>query len=306
MCAKQYFRTMKRLIAVMLLLIGAVAATPVSTPVPFTVPCIDDVMDLHGDPVHADLVIFAGGNEWFALPEIVGAFKKAHPEARHVFYETLPPGILARQMESGALQVGDLTVRVAPDVFIAGKRRMKSEEQLGILNPSVTFASNVLGIMVKAGNPKQIRTLADLGRPSVRVAMPNPKDEGIARQIERAYNKAGGDALDTAIMQTKVRNGTTLLTAIHHRQTPMWLLAGKVDAGPVWISEALYQERIHSGLVAISIPEKDNATGLYLAATVKAAPHAALARAFTAFLTGPQAQAIYRSYGFRQPTSSEE
>lgn len=297
---------MRRFLAFIILAFGLLAVAPAATPVPFTVPCIDDVLDLHGDPVHADLVIFAGGNEWFALPDIVAAFQNAHPEVRTVYYETLPPGIVAQQMHAGALQVGQLTIRVAPDVFIAGKRRMNAEMKSGTVEPPVTFASNELGIMVKAGNPKHITSMRDLGRRDVRVAMPNPKTEGIARQIQIAYVKAGGTALDKTIMETKLRNGTTLLTSIHHRQTPMWILQGKADAGPVWISEALYQERIRSGLVAISIPEKDNVLGLYLAAVVNGAPHERAANAFKAFLMSSRAQAIYRSYGFRASTSTEE
>ncbi len=294
------------ILLMMLLCIAVSAAAAAPAPVRFDVPSVDVDMDLHGDPSGADLVIFAGGNEWFALPAVIAAFQRAHPEVRHVFYETLPPGVLAAEMRAGAVQVGELTIRVQPDVFIAGKRRMEAAERGGMVDAPVTFASNVLGIMVKSGNPKHVKTLSDLGRADIRVAMPNPKTEGIARQIELAYRKAGGDRLDRTIMQTKLRNGTTVLTSIHHRETPMWIGAGKVDAGPVWMSEALYQERIHSGIAAIGIPASDNVAGLYLAAVVRHAPHESAARAYTTFLLSPQAQAIYRSYGFRPPTPKEE
>ena len=284
--------------------ISSVAAAP--APVQFAVPGADVAMDLHGDPAGADLVIFAGGNEWFALPKIIAAFRRQHPEIGHVFYETLPPGVLAKQMNAGALQVGELTLRLQPDVFMSGKKRMDAEMRDGMVDAPVIFASNVLGIMVKRGNPKHVKSLWDLGRTDVRVAMPNPATEGIARQIQIAYRKAGGELLEETIMQTKVREGTTMLTTIHHRQTPMWIEDGKADAGPVWISEALYQERIHSGIEAVTIPARDNVTGLYLAAVAKRAEHVRAARAFIEFLTSPQAQNIYRSYGFRSATPKEE
>jgi ABC-type molybdate transport system substrate-binding protein len=263
-------------------------------------------MDRHGDPDGADLVVFAGGNEWFALPEVMAAFRRQHPEIKHVFYETLPPGVLAEQMNAGTLQMGELTLRLQPDVFMAGKKRMEAEVRDGMVDAPVTFASNVLGLMVKSGNPKHVESLVDLGRADVRVAMPNPKTEGIARQIQIAYRKAGGDRLDEAIMQDKARAGTTIFTTIHHRQTPMWIKNGRVDAGPVWISEALYQERIHSGIEAVPIPARDNVTGLYLAAVVKRSAHERAARAFIEFLMSPQAQHIYRSYGFRPAAPKEE
>lgn len=298
---------MKHAIVLMTLLCIAISgASAAPAPVRFAVPGADVVMDLHGDPQDADLVVFVGGNEWFALPAVMAAFQRLHPEVRHVFYETLPPGILAAQMRAGALQMDALTIRVQPDVFMSGKKRMEAEVRGGMVDAPVTFASNELGIMVRSGNPKHLKGLPDLGRPDVRVAMPNPKTEGIARLIQLAYRKTGGEKLDDAIMVTKVRKGTTILTSIHHRETPMWIEEGKVDAGPVWVSEALYQERIHSGIAAIRIPEQDNVTALYLAAVVKRAAHVRAAHAFTSFLMSPQAQAIYRSYGFRPATSREE
>jgi molybdate transport system substrate-binding protein len=155
--------------------------------------------------------------------------------------------------------------------------------------------------MVRVGNPKHILSVRDLGRADVRVAMPNPAWEGVARVIEGVYRRAGGQRLEQTIMQTKVADGTTLLTKIHHRETPMWLLDGKADAGPVWLSEALYQERIHSGIVAVRIPERDNDHALYEAALVSNGEHKSAAGAFVQWLQSSSARAIYASYGFEPP-----
>jgi ABC-type molybdate transport system substrate-binding protein len=282
------------------------ATSPGVTGVTFSADGADQILDLHGDPASADLVIFAGGNEWFAMPDVVAAFKQAHPEVIHIYYETLPPGIISQQMATGTLRVGELEIKVKPDVLVGGARGLATARTSGVIEDPVTFASNTLGIMVRAGNPKHVNGLADLGRVDVRVAMPNPKTEGIARQIESSYRKAGGDALDRTVMQKKVAAGTTTITTIHHRQTPMWLLSGKVDAGPVWITEGLYQQRIGSGLAIVKIPATQNSMGVYQAAIVRGAAHAAAAAAFTQFLVSPQAQAIYRSYGFAQPVATQE
>jgi molybdate transport system substrate-binding protein len=291
------------LTALCVALLGVGSAPP---PPRVDVPCVNQLVDIHGDPARADLVLFIAGNQWFVMPRLLQAFRRMHPEVKNVYYETLPPGILARQIESGALQIGDFVVRVRPDVYVAGKRRMTQVAAAGYVEAPSVFASNVLAIMVKQGNPKHIRTMADLGRADVRVAMPNPKNEGIARQIELSFKKAGGDALDRTIVQTKVKAGTTVFTQIHHRQTPMWILDGKADAGPVWISEALYQQSIHSGLVPVPIPKAENVTARYLVAVVKHAPHAAAARAFQAFLISPAGRAVYHSFGYQSPLSIEE
>jgi ABC-type molybdate transport system substrate-binding protein len=277
-----------------------------TAPPALSVPGVDEVMDLHGDPCGAQLVLFVAGNQWMVMPELLAAFKRTHPDARRIFYETLPPGILARQLRSGSLNIWSLTVGAAPDVFMAGKGRMSDAASSGLVDGPVGYASNVLAIAVRAGDPKHIETLQDLGRNDVRIAMPNPAWEGVARQIEQAYRKAGGEPLVETIMVTKVRDGTTLLTQIHHRQTPMWLISGRVDAGPVWLSEVLYQVRIGAPIAAVRIAPAQNVREIYDAAVVKAAPHPLPAREFVRFLRTPQAQRIYRSYGFGSPTNSKE
>jgi ABC-type molybdate transport system substrate-binding protein len=98
-----------------------------------------------------------------------------------------------------------------------------------------------------------------------------------------------------------VADGTTLLTRIHHRQTPLFVLEGRADAGPVWISEALYQERIGAPIGMVAIPPAQNDTAAYEAAVLRNAPHRRAAQAFLDFLKSPQAQAIYKSYGFGTP-----
>ena len=264
----------------------------------FSAPPFDQAIDLHGDPAKADLVVFMAGNQFMAADALIDAFRKSDPSVRRVYFETLPPGVLARQMQSGFLKMGNLVITAKPDAFMAGRERMRKLVEARDVSAPVPYAENTLAIMVRAGDPLQIRSLADLGRPGVRVSMPNPRTEGIARQIEAAYRKAGGDDLVREIMITKVKSGTTILTSIHHRQTPARILEGRADAGPVWITEALYQERIHAPIQTIRLPAADNVTGEYEAAVVRGSRHTQAAARFVRFLESPAAQAILRSYGF--------
>jgi ABC-type molybdate transport system substrate-binding protein len=279
------------------------SATPVAAqPYTFNVPPIDQVLDLHGDPADSQLVIFMAGNQYMVMPALLRAFTRSHPKITRIYYETLPPGILAHQIVSGGLRIGNLVVTVRPDVVLAGHRRIAVMRAQGFVGPSLSYASNVLAIMIRKGNPKHIGSLRDLGRSDVRVSMPNPRWEGVEEQIERAYRKAGGEQLVQTIMTVKVADGTTVLTRIHHRQTPLFLLNGRADAGPVWISEALYQERIGAPIGMVAIPSAQNQTAAYEAALLRDAPHRRAARAFLDFLNSPQARAIYKSYGFGPPS----
>lgn len=266
----------------------------------FQVPDVDNVPDLHGNPEDARLVLFIGGNQFFVLPELVSAFEKQHADLRgRIFYETLPPGILRKQMESrNTITLGNFTFRIQPDVYEAEFRALADMERQNLVETPASYATNDLSIMVSAPNPKQIHSLQDLGRADVRLSMPNPEWEGIARQIGDSLRKAGGESLFHAVYEAKVQDGSTYLTQIHHRQTAMRIMKGESDSGVTWSSEVRFQEKIGNPIAGVQIPPGQNITAVYGAAVLRNAPHPEAARAWVAFLNSSEAQAVYRSYGF--------
>src|ERR1700722_11852865 len=189
----------------------------------FEVPDVDNVPDLHGNPDGAKLVLFIGGNQFFVLPELITVFEKQHPDLHgHIFYETLPPGILQRQMENNNIvTLGNFTLKVQPDVFELNFRVLADMESKNLVEKPSPYASNDLSIMISASNLRQIHSLQDLGRPDVRLSMPNPEGEGTAKQFGFALQKAGGEPLFHAVYGSKVQAGSTYLPQIHHRQTAM-------------------------------------------------------------------------------------
>jgi molybdate transport system substrate-binding protein len=267
----------------------------------FTIPEVDNLADFHGDLTDPKLVLFVGGNYFFAMAPLVAAFEARHPEFRgRLFWETIPPGRLVDQMKAGGrITVGNMTFTAKPDAFFAGHEKVKDLIADGLLEgPGTPYVTNTLTIMVPAGNPKNIRSLADLGQPGLRLAMPNPEFEGVARQIKTALGKAGGAGLTNEVYAAKVKSGETVLTQIHHRQTPLWLMEGKVDAGVTWRSEALFQEQAGHPITHVEIPDAQNATGVYAGAIVKGAAHPEAAGLWLAFITSPEALAIFERYGF--------
>lgn len=273
----------------------------------FTVPEIDTVADLHGDVADPQLTVFFAGNQFMVVHDLVRAFQKEYPQYQRIFVETLPPGILARQIEQSALVMGNLRIALQPDIYTAGAKRIAElQAEHHWFGETRDYAANRLAIMTYAGNPKHVESLKDLGRPEVRVSMPNPQWEGIARAIQTLYRKAGGEALVHEIMEVKVKDGSTYLTQIHHRQTPLRILRKQSDAGPVWYTEAYFQKDIlHNPVDLVEIPAADNLQVTYTAAVLKDAPHPAAARDFLAFLVSPAGQAIYRHYDFLPPKPQE-
>ncbi|MGE7775924.1 molybdate ABC transporter substrate-binding protein [Chitinophaga sp. NPDC101104] len=270
--------------------------TPPESKVMFTVPGVDNVPDLFGDINDPQLVIFFAGNQFMVIDDLLAAFKKAHPQYQRIFAETLPPGILARQIEGGSITIGNMRITLQPDVYTAGKTRI--DQMADKFSDTVTYAYNKLAIMVAKGNPKGIHGWKDLARKDVRVSMPNPAWEGIGRRIEEAYVKAGGTTLKDRIMKDKVADSSTYLTQIHHRQTPMRMLYGTSDAGPVWYSEAHYQRMIGHPVEMVTVPDQENIRATYMAGQLKNAPHQQAAADFMRFLTSETARGIYRKYGF--------
>jgi molybdate transport system substrate-binding protein len=303
-----------------MLLIGALAAVfgtasaaqtdylppwnpPPNGGVSFAVPPFDAIADLHGDIVDPQLTVFFAGNQFMVVHDLVEAFKQRYPQYQRIYVETLPPGILAKQIETGSLVMGNLRIALKPDIFTNGKGSIADlQKQHDWFADTADYARNPLAILVAKGNPKHVEGLKDLGRSDVRVSMPNPQWEGIAKQIEASYRKAGGDALDRTIMDSKVKDGSTYLTRIHHRESPLRVLQGESDAAPVWSTEAYFQQEIlHRPVETVAIPADQNVTATYTAARMKDAPHAQAAKDFLAFMTSAQAQAIYHKYGFQPP-----
>ncbi len=269
---------------------------PPESKVNFTVPGIDNVPDLFGDITDPQLVVFFGGNQFMCIDDLLAGFKKEYPGYQRIFAETLPPGILSQQIEAGSVVIGNMRITQKPDIYTAEKNKI--ETMMPLFTDTIAYAFNKLAIMVGRGNPKHITGLKDLGRPDVNVSMPNPAWEGIGKQIQQAYVIAGGKTLKARVMEAKVKDSSTYLTQIHHRQTPMRIMYGQSDAGPVWYSEAFYQKLIGHPVDMIEIPEKENMNAVYMAASLKAAPHDQAARDFLRFLSGETAKSIYRKYGF--------
>lgn len=266
----------------------------------FTVPEADNLADFHGDITNPRLVLFVGGNYFFAVGPLVAEFEQENPEYKgRIYWETIPPGLLVKQIQAGGtITSGNMTWTAKADAYFAGLGKVKSLIEEGLLEaPAVPYVTNTLTIMVPAHNPARVAALSDLGKPEVRLVMPNPEFEGVARQIQASLRKAGGDPLKDAVYTAKVADGSAVLTRIHHRQTPIFLMLGRADAGVTWKSEALFQEQLGHPISHIDIPEDQNSVGIYGGAMVKGAPHPEAARLWLRFIRSEPALAIFKRWG---------
>ena len=268
----------------------------------FTEPEVDDLADFHGNPVNSKLSLFVGGNYFFAMAPLVRSFEVLHPEFKgRIYWETIPPGLLVKQIRAGGtITSGNMTWTVKADAYFAGFNKIKQLVSDGLLTgPAVPYVTNTLTIMIPKDNPAHIASLPDIAKPGVRLVMPNPEFEGIARQIKASLVKAGGDALAKAVYEDKVASGEAMLTHIHHRQTPLYLMLGRADAGVTWQSEAVFQEQVGHAISHVEIPPAINSTAIYAGAVVAGAPHPEAAKLWLDFIRSPEGLKIFEGYGFK-------
>ncbi len=276
-------------------------------PEPTDLPRIPDdrAADLLGleHAADADLVLFLAGNQFMAVPELLDAFRAEHSAVRRIFCETLPPGLELKQILARGATFRGRTLTGRPDLYASVSRAaVAALEQAGRLRPGEGFVylHNRLVLLTAPGNPAGIAAVADLGRDGVRVSQPDPALEDIGNHILDMYRAAGGEALVRRIMEDKVRDGSTRLTTVHHRETPQRLLAGSADAGPVWATEAAFAAAQGLGLEVVEPgPDLDRREAVrYFACPLADAPHPEAARAFAGFLRSDAARDIFTRHGF--------
>jgi molybdate transport system substrate-binding protein len=141
------------------------------------------------------------------------------------------------------------------------------------------FTSNDLVIIVPPGNPKNVRTLADLA--DVRVSLGAP--DVPAGQYAREALDAAGVTVTPVSEEQDVKGVVTRVSV------------GGADAGIVYVTDA---KAAGSDVEAVPIPAKVNVVAKYPATTVVASAHAGQAARFVQFLLSDTAQELLRQAGF--------
>lgn len=270
-------------------------------------PEFPEIPSSRGDDLHhlehmhdADLVLFMAGNQFMVMDELLGEFRRACPEVKKIFYETLPPGLELKQILAGGALFRSSVIDVVPDVYTSVTEDAMKELAAGrhISSYSV-YLHNRLVLMVPKGNPAGIRSVKDLGRDEIRISQPGALED-ISHYIDDMYEKAGGTALRRRIMEDKRAEGTTVLTVVHHRETPLRIQKGTVDAGPVWATEV-----VHAVSQGLAVEAVEPGEGLdqrdrvnYYIARLNKGLNPENAVKFLDFIKSKKAQDIYKKYGF--------
>jgi len=232
-----------------------------------TEPTSNRLTDLHGQIGRCDMVLSTAGNYHMALRELwqvyLNQFAK-NLDIKSWYYTTSPP-ISPKQIVNKTVQFGNLNLNCVPQVVAGPKPLMKKLTSMGVTDGKPVKILKNYGnvILVKKGNPKNIKTVWDLGRSDVTLVTSNPEMEaGSFRNFSGSiYNIAKNDPNPPAGMTAEKLFNSIFNSdqqgcgkgeekcswvsgkRIMHREQPWAVHSGKADAGFIFYHLALYFTR---------------------------------------------------------------
>ncbi|MFE0577202.1 molybdate ABC transporter substrate-binding protein [Streptomyces sp. NPDC058874] len=200
------------------------------------------------------------------------AYQKSHPGTK-VTFSFAGSQELAAQVRQGA---------PADALVTADTRTMEGlKAETG---DATIIAKNRLVIAAGKGNPFKIDELGDLANAKIKVVLAAP-EVPVGR-----YSKQILDAQRIEVKPVSLEpNVRAVLSKVE---------LGEADAGLVYRTDST---AAGDKVVAVEIPDDQNAVASYPAATLKQSRNAEAAAAFVTWLGTPEAQKILRDAGFQQP-----
>jgi molybdate transport system substrate-binding protein len=235
----------------------------------------DDAGGGSGAAGPGELTVFAAASLTAAFTELGERYTAANGGAE-VTFNFAGSQALATQIRQGA----------PADVFASADlpNMAKVEDLVGTPR---SFASNRLQIVVEQGNPKDIKSLDNLGSPDLKVVLAAP-DVPAGKYAAEALAKA--DVTVEPVSQED--NVKAVVTKVS---------LGEADAGIVYVTDVTAGGDKVEG---VDIAQELNVTATYPIATVKASKAQDEAQAFMDLALSAEGQQVLSRYGFLPPPTS--
>lgn len=220
------------------------------------------------------ITIFAAASLTGAFTQLGNQFEAAH-KGDTVKFSFGPSSGLATQITSGA----------PADVFAsASPATMQGVVSAGDASSPENFAKNTAEVAVPPNNPANVKSVNDLAKKSVKVALCQPQVPcGV---VAAEVFKNVGITVKPVTLQPDVKS---VLTQVE---------TGNVDAGMVYVTDVM---AAGSKVKGVAVPASDNASTLYPIATIKGSNHQSEAQAFMNYVLSPTGQQVLTAAGFEQP-----
>ena len=223
-----------------------------------------------------DLTISAATSLTDAFAELAKQFRKVNKGVKvHLNFGS--SSTLVAQIQSGAPS----DIMASADLTNLGK--LVASGNVAV-TPKV-FARNTMAIAVKPGNPKSVRSVADLASLSFIALCGKTVPCGV--YASSVLTRAG-----VVIAESKVTRG------IDVKATLSAVANGDADAAIVYKTDVLAAKKT---VVGIDIPNAQNAKSMYGIAPIRGSKNPANAKAFIDFVLSEQGWQILKSFGFERP-----
>lgn len=216
-------------------------------------PTANVLSDFHARITRCDLVLSTAGNYHMALRELWPLYLSRFSEPLENWVYTTSPPVVPAQIANSQLVVGNTTLGCRPQVVVAPRSVMDRLQAKGLLDgqPAPLYRTQGNVLLVKKGNPKNIRSVWDLARADVTVVTPNPEKEAGSFQnyADSIYEVArndparadrSADKLFNAVFNSGRADKWYAGARIHHREVPWSIAFGHADAGVLVYHLALY------------------------------------------------------------------
>jgi molybdate transport system substrate-binding protein len=225
-----------------------------------------------GDKPSGEITVFAASSLTESFDAIAKQFEKKYPDV-DVKFDYDSSSNLATQINQGA----------PADVFAsADEDNLKKTTDAGTVKPPpVVFAKNRLEIAVEKGNPKKIKSLADLQKSGLIVVL-CADQVPCGKYAAESLGKAGA----TITPASKEENAKATLSKVS---------IGEADASIVYVTDVKAAKGTTSG---VKIADKVNVIATYPMAVVKGSQNATAAKAWLQFVKSDEAQKTLRKFGF--------
>lgn len=221
------------------------------------------------------LKLFCGGGIRPPVSEIIELFnEETGIEVKPTYAGS---GVLLTQIQ--LTQQGDLYMP-GDETFIS-----RAEEK-GYIVERRDVAYFVPVILVQKGNPKGITSLADMGKPGIRIGMGDPKACAIGEITNAILRK---NELEDEVKGNIVYTSATVIELANAVKLKM------IDAAIVWDATAvLYTQDAD----AIRIPQDQNVIARIPIGVLSFSKHKREARKFVDFITSEKARRIFEKHGY--------
>ncbi len=227
-----------------------------------------------------DLTVFAAASLTDALKEIAADYEKSNSDK--IAFNFAASGTLELQIRHGA----------PADLFVsADELKMNDLEKDGLLAPGTRrdLLANRLVIVVPGDSAATLASAAELADPKFKRIALGETHIVPAGIYARQYLEKIGVWKQVEPRVVPLENVRAALAAVE---------TGNADAGIVYQTDALHSKKVK---VAYTVPAAEGPSIVYPAGLVKDSKHLAAAKKFLAWLSAPQAQAVFQRHGFLPP-----